>query len=97
MKKQKYMDAIVDYLTQELGGTFWVSEMPIIADYFPLSLKDRILVFFGLKPEYFPVRIDWEYKGDRLNTIYSRPADKDCLEPLAAKLYSIYLKQEGRE
>ena len=93
MNKKKYMDAIDDYLTLNLGGTFWISEMPVIADFYPLSLKDRILIFLGLKPEYFPVRIDWEYKGDRLNTIYSGPAEDWSLEQLAAKLYTAWLKK----
>lgn len=97
MNKKKYMDRIDDYLRQQLGGTFWISAMPVLTDYFPVSLWDRFLMFLGLKEEYFPVRIDWSYRGNHFNTVYTGPADEDCLEPLAAKLYRAYLKQEGRE
>lgn len=97
MNKKKYMDRIDDYLRQQLGGTFWISAMPVLTDYFPVSLWDRFLMFLGLKDEYFPVRIDWSYRGKHYNTVYTGPADKDSLEPLAAQLYRAYLKQEGRE
>lgn len=50
-----------------------------------------------LTPEYFPVRIDWSYRGHHFNTVYTGPADKACLEPLATKLYRVYLKEEGIE
>ena len=93
MNKKRYMDTIEEYLRLHLGGTFWLSEMPVIADFYPLSLKDRLLIFLGLKPEYFPVRIDWENKGERLNTIYSGPATPENLESLGAKLYSAWWKK----
>lgn len=96
MTKKKYMDLIDDYLTRELGGTFWISELPVDCnDCFRLTLWERLKVLVGVTPEYFPVRIDWEYKGSHFNTVYTGPADKACLEPLATKLYRVYLKEEG--
>lgn len=98
MSMKKYMDAIDDYLTLRLGGTFWISELPVDWDNLArLSLWERLKVRLGLTPEYSPVRIDWEYKGHHFNTVYTGPADVDCMEPLAAQLYSAYLKKEGRE
>lgn len=98
MNKKKYMDRIDDYLRQQLGGTFWISELPVDwNNCVRLTLWERFKVLVGLTPEYFPVRIDWSYRGHHFNTVYSGPADEYCLEPLAAKLYRAYLKEEGRE
>ena len=98
MNKKKYMDAIDDYLTRKLGGTFWISELPVDwNNCVRLTLWERLKVRLGLTPEHFPVRIDWEYKGRHFNTVYTGHADKACLEPLAAKLYRVYLKEEGIE
>ena len=94
MNKKKYMDRIDDYLRQELGGNFWISEMPVLTDCFPVSLWDRFLMFLGLKEEYLPVRIDWEKNGDRLHTIWSGPATDENLQYLATKFYSKWMNQQ---